>query len=75
MRGGNRPGAGRPQGTKKSLHRKPITIRLPEELIDWLQMQQEPATHIIERAVERERALTTKTNYPEIRVAREYAAE
>lgn len=51
--GGARAGAGR----KKSVAaRKPLTIRLPVELLEWLGSQPDQTTRIIETAIRREKA-------------------
>ncbi len=53
MRGGKRPGAGRPIGSTypKERRRKPINVRLPLWLADWLKKHPEPSGRLIERAL------------------------
>ena len=53
MRGGTRPGAGRPKGSKypKARRRKPINVRLPLWLADWLKKHPESSGRLIERAL------------------------
>ena len=53
MRGGARPGSGRPKGStmpdNQKRHR--YQIRLPGYVIKWLQNHPESAGHLVERAV------------------------
>ena len=53
MRGGKRPGAGRPAGSTypEEKRRKPINVRLPLWLADWLKNHPEPSGRLIERAL------------------------
>jgi hypothetical protein len=53
MKGGKRPGAGRPKGSTypKERRRKPIGVRLPLWLADWLKKHPEPSGRLIERAL------------------------
>ena len=53
MRGVKRPGAGRPKGSKytKERRRKPVNVRLPLWLADWLKKHPEPSGRLIERAL------------------------
>jgi hypothetical protein len=52
MRGGKRPGAGRPKASTypKERRRKPINVRLPLWLVDWLKKNPESSGRLIERA-------------------------
>ncbi len=53
MKGGKRPGAGRPAGSTYSeeKRRKPINVRLPLWLADWLKNHPESSGRLIERAL------------------------
>ena len=53
MKGGKRPGAGRPKGSTypEERRRKPINVRLPLWLADWLKNHPEPSGRLIERAL------------------------
>jgi hypothetical protein len=53
MKGGKRPGAGRPKGSTYPIERrrKPINVRLPLWLADWLKKHPEPSGRLIERAL------------------------
>lgn len=53
MRGGKRPGAGRPKNSKlpKDLKRKVFNVRLPAWQCNWLTEQSESAGRLIERAL------------------------
>jgi hypothetical protein len=52
-RGGKRPGAGRPLGSTypEEKRRKPVNIRLPVWLADWLKNHPESSGRLIERAL------------------------
>jgi len=53
MRGGKRPGAGRPKGTvyPPGQRRQSLTVRVPEWLFDWLKNHPESSGRLIERAL------------------------
>ena len=53
MRGGKRPGAGRPKGStiSEDQKRQRYQIRLPQHIIKWLRSQPESAGRIVERAL------------------------
>jgi hypothetical protein len=53
MRGGKRPGAGRPVGSKipAELKRRVFNVRLPAWLCKWLAEQPESSGRLIERAL------------------------
>jgi hypothetical protein len=53
MRGGKRPGAGRPKGSTipPDKRRQNVTVRLPLWLFDWLKSHPEPSGRLIERAL------------------------
>jgi uncharacterized protein (DUF4415 family) len=49
--GGAREGSGRPQGKTKFDKRQPVTVRLPPDLIDWLEKFGRGKGRIIENAL------------------------
>jgi len=53
MRGGKRPGAGRPKGWKlpANLKRKVFNVRLPAWLCKWMTEHPESSGRLIERAL------------------------
>ena len=53
MRGGKRPGAGRPKGSvyPPEKRRRNITVRIPSWLYDWLSNHPESSGRLIERAL------------------------
>lgn len=53
MRGGKRPGAGRPKGSTmpRELKRKVFNVRLPAWLCKWLTEHPESTGRLIERAL------------------------
>ena len=53
MKGGKRAGAGRPHGSTypEGNKRKPVGVRLPVWLVDWLKNHPEPSGRLIERAL------------------------
>ena len=53
MRGGKRPGAGRPKGSTlpEEQKRQRYQMRLPQHIIKWLQRQPESAGRLVERAL------------------------
>lgn len=52
-RGGKRPGAGRPVGSVYPVEkrRKPVNVRLPLWLAEWLKKHPESSGRLIERAL------------------------
>jgi len=54
MRGGLRPGAGRPRGAGKkdpALCRQMVSVRLPAWIIEWMASRPEPQSRLIEQAL------------------------
>lgn len=53
MRGGKRPGAGRPKGSTipEDQKRQRYQVRLPQYVIKWLQDHPESAGRLVERAL------------------------
>ena len=53
MRGGKRPGAGRPKGSTlpEDQKRQRFQIRLPQYVIKWLRSEPESAGRLVERAL------------------------
>jgi hypothetical protein len=53
MRGGKRPGAGRPKGStiSKGKKRKTVSVCIPPWLADWLKNHPESSGRLIERAL------------------------
>ena len=49
-RGGPRPGAGRPAGATGKA-KKPVNVRLPLDIVDWLKLRQESQASLIETAL------------------------
>ncbi len=49
--GGAREGAGRPEGTTKPDKRESITIRLPPDLTDWLEVFGRGKGRVVEQAL------------------------
>ena len=50
MRGGKRDGAGRPVGTSKKAKKVMVSVRLPHDIISWLN-QFKNKTSVIENAI------------------------
>jgi hypothetical protein len=55
-RGGKRLGAGR-KPVAPELKKKPISIKLPKWLIDWMDTQEESRPNLIEEALRRQHSI------------------